>query len=367
MKLHVLLACLPALLAPLAAQTVVYSPAGANHCGGGSGNTILTYGQSATFQQLHDYRDMNFTSGGKSLTIKGLSFRKSVGSTPWQPRTMEVQLTMGTTTVTLDNAYRNRNFAGNFSSTPTTVLPFTKISIPFLRDTGSPNPPSLVLPFKNKFSWENKAGNNLIWEWRLKNNTSSTPMFADAVYYNSGTSWGTSWGCRSPAEGKACTATGRTSPANASTTLVGSSPINRSFTLADVQPDQPALLFVGVTRQKTTLPGLCSSLELAPVFAVAGRTSSLGSWSFLVPYPAQSNFQGRPPTQLLFQYAFGDSGLPTGLGLSNMMVVNPPMSGMFDICALWAYSALNTNNNWATASVATGTSRFFGIVTGLHL
>lgn len=355
------------LLTPIAAQVVVYSPAGADRCSGGSGSTLPFWGQSATYQQVHAYRDLTRLTSARSMTIKGLSLRPS-GYAVWHPRSLEVQLMLASTTVTPAAAAGNKLFTDNYKAADaTTVLPFTKFSLPRIEGKGGVNAPGLTLPFKSSFLWQNSPGNNLLWEWRHRNHTNSSPMFADQIFYIASTSYGTSFGCNSPAEGKACTATGQARPAHASSVLVGNNPVSRWFTLADVEPNQPALLFVGATRQPVSLPGLCSKLELAPVFSIPGLTSSVGSWSFAVTYPSLSNFQGRASNEVFLQYAFADSKLPSGIGLSEMMVVNTPIGGAVDLCQLWAMGYQNTTNTWSTATTATGAYENSGLVVGLHL
>src|SRR5690606_31262791 len=131
----VLLACAPAseLCAQISSKHAV-SPAGFAHISGNRNNTIPFYGMSATYQQIHDAVDMQATTGSPTLLMTGMAFRPA-GTFNITAHQWDVQLTLGHTSVSAATA--SATFANNFTTTPTTVLPYTTVNGPAGKGLGS--------------------------------------------------------------------------------------------------------------------------------------------------------------------------------------------------------------------------------------
>jgi hypothetical protein len=187
----------------------------------------------------------------------------------------------------------------------------------------------------------NNPANNLIFEWRHKNNSSGTvssPM--DRMSGNSAV------GRAMPSEGKGCTPTGG---GNASTASMSGTTSTFATTL---------IMAAGVARQKFA-PGWCSAVELSPLVYLTGTTSATGSWTLQQPHTAFDNVHS---FELLMQFAYADSVLPGGLGLSDMAVYRTPLWGGSNTSRIYALGDRSKNGleTATTGSVA----RKWGYVVG---
>ncbi len=339
------------LTSAVSAQTprYVYSPAGAEFMKGGSNNIVPFWSGSATYQQIHDYADMVRTGGGKPILMKAMAFRPANTKTI-TGRTWDLQINLGNTTVSSQQI--STTFSTNLGSAPKRVVgsqttPFQKVSFKTFRGSGTPTQPGVVIPFGALHVFVPVKGIHFCWEWRHKNATSTASMSMDALQGVSHR------GLIKPSVGTGC------SGATATFSFVFVRPTsNFMSSLTGALASARSLMMVGVQRKKTILGGWCSNLETVPIVHVFGTTDSLGRWNFTAP---MTSFQGVATFELLVQYAFVDSGQPFGIGLSNMAAYQTPMPGGLNLARAWKGAGGNTSGD-ETATIATGTSKRFGLV-----
>src|SRR5262245_43034793 len=190
----------------LGAQTTYIAPVGVQKIEGNFGNMIPWGLRSATYQQVHDAMDLAAVfQGTPQALIRGLSFRKDWHSAGFTARSLDAQVTLGTTPITAATA--TTTFATNLGPSPQVVLPYTSLSFPTLVNSSPtmPNPQGWFYPFAAPFPYSAYLG-NLCWELRFKNITSTILGYNDthsaSIYQMFGTPLGT-----------ACVATGKSLPA----------------------------------------------------------------------------------------------------------------------------------------------------------
>ena len=246
------------------APTYLYSPAGAATQVPGGSNTIPWWGQSASYQQIHDYEEMLRVAGGKPVAIimKGLGFRPA-GATTLPGRTWELRLSVGTSPNNADNA--SATFTSNLPK-PTTVFAtsttFSKLSFPTTTGVKGVSPIAFTVPFNNKFIYVPIKGSNFCWEWRHRNSTSKKLMSCDAIAGKLGR------GTTMSSLGFGCN--------GAQSTVLINSQHNYESKLVNAPAGTRALAMIGLTQQKTVLPGWCSNLETVPLLYVFGTADSTG-------------------------------------------------------------------------------------------
>jgi hypothetical protein len=353
-------ALLPATLP--AQSKFVWSPAGAELKGGGSANAIPFWHKSATYQQIHDHADMLRAGAGNSILMLGLGLRVP-GTNKTAARSIEMQLDVGITTVTSKNI--STTFATNLGTKPTRVFggtqtPFTKLSIPAITGTGDPNPPGFMVPFGTSFVWTSQPGNNFCWEMRFKNSTSASTLFAslDSVDGRNPHL------IRRPNVGLGCSVPGYAQPATVLVTFPRrvSGPFMH-FSPVNVTASTRTLLLAGFTRQRTLFPGWCAALELHPLLLLYGNTGTTGRWDLAWPLTA---FKGLPTIELLLQFAFVDSRLNGGVGLTDMAAVQTPLPGAWEISRAFFPASPSTLNGNETATAGT-ISKDSGLVTAFRV
>ena len=299
-----------ALLSPIAGQIVKYasSPAGSEFQAGNSANTFPMRGLSASYQQIHDSADMRVLNGGRPMILSGMHFRPA-RAYAIPARKFDVQITLSVTQVTA--ATMSRTFASNLGSKSTIVLPYTSMNLPAgVGKNGNPNKPLWRFPFKNIFVYTASTG-NICWDWRHKNSNAYATTYMDFV---SGTSSSV------PvigSGGTGCTATGQTVPATANLTA---SSTNLFAQLNNGRAGSASVLSLGLARSPAPL--WCGTLYSAPLVMVFGSTNASGSWTAGT-FPA-STLSFQPYAEITMQYAFADSKLVGGVGLSNYAVGAPP-------------------------------------------
>ncbi|MHC4815575.1 MAG: hypothetical protein ACYTGW_20980 [Planctomycetota bacterium] len=344
------------LLVPaLGAQAPKYrwSPGGAANFPGGTNNTIPFWGQSATYQQVHDAADF----GSAPVVMKGLAVRNS-GARTVLGRTWDLRIKLSQTKVSAGTT--TTTFATNLGSVNTTTVFGTattwgKFTWKSFTSTGSVSPPSFTVPFSTSYLYIPALG-NLCWEWRHQNASISTSMPMDAV---SGSSHK---GTIQPKVGQGCTVKGNTAPATAtiSTPLVTATGYNFKSVLSNATRSQAAVLALGVTPKQTNL-GWCAAVELTPAVFLFGKTDTLGSWSFQAPL---TSLAGAPPVTVYLQYAYNDTNEPAGLGLSNMAGYKTPnLPGANGMTRVWNTPSKNTTNSHAQATTGIVGMRY-GLVVG---
>jgi len=341
--------CLGVLAATATAQTTKYAvtPAGAEFHPGNGANTFPFRGISAHYQQIHNANDMGRLNGGGVLVMSAIGFRPgrtyAIAARQW-----DLQISLSPTSV--NAASMSTTFSANATTTPTAVLPYTKISAPAGAGTSTTVPNKILwsFPFKSLYIYSPLTGKHLLWEWQSKNGNAYVITFMDAC---SGTN---SPVARVASLGNGCTATGKTSPAQAQGFINTTS---ASLTLANAPASTQALLWVGVQRIGLTGPGWCSSLYVNPLLAVAGTTDSTGTWR-AVSVPA-SSLPSTSYFEAFAQFGFADKGLAGGFGLSDMAAfAGPPHMGKY-ASRLWVVSNANGHENDAVGS----RGLTFGLVT----
>lgn len=297
------------LLAALAAQTTTYvAPKGYASIPGNGGNAIPLWCGSSVYQQVHDAADLQTVFPTPVAVIKAISFRIPNGGS-LTARTVDAQVTMGTTTVSARTA--STTFATNLGSSPVIVLPYTNLSLPAVSHVSNPNPQSWFFPFTAPYTYVIPTG-NLCYELRMKNLSATGGSF-DAI---SGTS-----ARLETLIGTGCTASGQTSAATIGARSVAMSTgafVNR---LDRGAAAAPALMILGDKAQQIVLPGFCSALETLPLATLGGTTDATGSWNVNLSLGSLYYF---PRVTIYTQFAWIDAGLPNGLGLSTCSPVSFP-------------------------------------------
>ncbi|MHC4514099.1 MAG: hypothetical protein ACYTGW_08910 [Planctomycetota bacterium] len=334
------------------APTYVYSPAGAATQAGGSNNTIPWWGQSATYQQIHDYEEMLRVAGGNPVPIimKGLGFRPS-GTTTLKGRQWELRLNVGACPNSAGNA------SGTFSSNlpkPITVFAtsttFSKLSFPTTKGTGAVNPIAFTVPFNTSYIYVHVKNTHFCWEWRHQNST--TPVgAANKNMACDATSGSLGRGTVLPSIGTGC------GGAKSTVAFKYVSPAyNLTSTLTGAPTGAQALAMIGLTKQQTVLPGWCSNLETVPLIHLPGNTFTV-SLGLL----KGTNLQHTVYTQ----YAFLDKSQPFGIGLSDASVYRSVLPGAWQMARIYAAPYNNTVNTHATATTG-GVGRYYGLVVGFQ-
>jgi len=340
-----LVTCLGFLAAASSAQTTRYAmtPAGSEFHAGNYNNTYPFSGISARYQQIHDAVDMGALNGGGALIMVGLGFRPN-GTQTIAARTWDVQLSLSPTTVSA--AAMSATFSANVTTTPTVVLPYTKVNAPSGKGTGTTVPNTILwdFPFKSLFIYSPAAGRNLLWEWQSKNSTFAY-TFMDACQKPTSTSSATT-----ASLGTGCTATGRSSPAQAQAMISTST---ASLSLVNAAASAQALLWIGIRRSTVSAPGWCSSLYLSPLVSVGGTTDSNGTWN-AASVPA-ATLNTTPYWEAFGQFGFADKGLAGGFGLSDMAVFAAPCHYGTYLSRLWFLSGANGGESATTGALGPNT------------
>lgn len=337
----------------LAAQTTTYiAPKGLQTVEGNANNTIPFWAGSGSYQQIHDQSDLVNVFPNPGALIKGMSFRKDGPSTATTvARTLDLQITLGMTSVSAGTA--TTTFATNLGASPTVVLPYTNVSIPALSPSTTPAPIGFTFPFTTPFPYVGTPGNNLCWEFRFKNSTSTASMAMDAA---SATVTSLAF------LGTGCVATGQTTAAAIGlrslslTTGVWRNRMDRAAANA------PAVFFFGIQPQQIGLPGLCSRLEILPLIDINGVASATGQWDLSL---TLGSLAGVPQVDIYGQFVFLDQGLPLGLGFTPAGGYRLPAPNLYSLTRMWfGGSGSGQGNETAT----TGTlGLYYGLVTGFEL
>jgi hypothetical protein len=348
--------CVSILVPVLGAQTPTYfwSPRGADKNIGGSNNTIPFWGQSASYQQIHDAIDF----GVAPVAMKGMAMRPS-GNRTLTGRSWDMRITLSHTKVAA-NAMSS-NFSTNLAGANTAIVygsstTFNKFSWPTSTSSGStnPKPVTFTIPFNQTYVYVPALG-NLCWDWRHLNASTFAFMAMDA------TSGSSQQGTILASIGKGCTGSS-VAPATATTTnnSIGTSGYIFQSTLSNATSSQPAIMALGATPKSQNL-GWCTNLELVPLAFIYGKTDTSGSWTFQAPIAAAA---GASAVSIYVQYAYNDPSQATGFGLSNMAgYMTPNIPGGNVVSRLWfvaANSAVNGNELATTGS----TGLRYGLVVG---
>lgn len=335
----------------LSAQTISYiAPFGAQSNDGNTGNTIPWWAGSATYQQVHNANDLIWVFPAPVALIRGLSFRCDA-TYSLTARTMDAQVTLGTTPVTAATA--TSTFANNLGPTPMVTLPYSPINLPPVSSGATlPNPQAWFFPFAVPYVYVINNG-NLCWELRIKNSSSNATSYTDAA---SAASPNANF---MPLVGAGCTATGQTLAATigARTLVVASGAFLNRLDYGAMSA--PAAMVFGATRQQLSLPGLCSSLETAPLVSLGGTTDALGTWSLSLTLGSLTAF---PRATVYTQFAFADAGLAYGFGLSTCSPVTLPGTTTFGMTRIYAVPSNSGQGNENATTGSLGAN--YGLVTG---
>jgi hypothetical protein len=333
------------------APKYLYSPAGAATQGGGANNTIPWWGQSATYQQIHDYGEMVRVAGGKvaPIVMKGLGFRPA-GTNTLSGRTWDLRLAVGQCPNSAASA--SATFSSNLPN-PTTVFgtstTFSKFSFGGATGTGDPNPIAFTVPFNMSYVYVPVPNSHFCWEWRHLNATSYAWMTCDAI------AGANARGTVLPSIGSGCS--------GAKSTLAiqsRNSVYNYDSQLAGAAPSATAMGMVGLVKQQTVLPGWCSNLETVPLLHVFGQTNSLGAMTFSAPLTV---LKGLPQFTVYMQYAFVDTRQPFGVGLSDASVYLTNIPGGWEMTRIYKSTYNNASNGDETATSGS-VGQNFGLVVG---
>ncbi|MHC5071283.1 MAG: hypothetical protein ACYTGO_12445 [Planctomycetota bacterium] len=288
----------------------IWSPPNAKTNPGGSNNNAPFYAISSTYQQVHDAYNM-----GSAKILKGMAFRNA-GARAIAGRSWDMRLTLSHTTVTPQTV--TSTFASNLGKLNTTIVfgsatGWKTFTFKGFTSTGTVNPPAFTIPFSSPYVHISALG-NLCWEWRHKNGTSTSLMPMDATPGRShlGTPAST---------GKGCVATGRSAPATAAVTTPSlATGYHYRLDLTNAAASAKVIVAIGLTKSSQNF-GWCTNLEVTPTVLLVGQSSAQGTWGFQFPLSAVA---GIPATNVHAQCGFGDTGLPGGLGLSNLASYKTP-------------------------------------------
>jgi len=340
------------LVPSLGAQTPTYrfSPSGAEHMQGGADNTIPWWNTTATYQQIHDYKEMVGVAGGKvaPVVMKGLGFRPARTQT-LTGRTWELHLSLGHSPNSSANA--STTFSSNLPK-PTVVFgtssgwsTFSFKTVTGTSTTLAPNPIAFTVPFQQNYVYIPIKNNHFCWEWRHRKASSKAFMHPDAQVNRS------SRGIVKASVGKGC----GNARSVASVVPVSNTVFNYQTQLTGAPASARSLMMVGVQRQHTALPGWCSSLEVLPLIHVYGTTNTSGIWTVQGPL---TSFDNTASFELLVQYAFADNNQPFGVGLSDASAFQTPLRTPPLISRIYTSS---TGSNHETATTGSF-GKLFGLV-----
>ena len=324
--------------------TYVYSPAGADVVPGTGGTQLPFSALSATYQQIHDFADMN-----------QIAFRPAFSNT-LTGRSWDVQINVGNTKVSSQQI--TTTFSTNLGLAKRVVgnqqTPFQKISFSTVSgSTNLPNPVGVIVPFAVSNVYVPVKGTHFCWEWRHKNASSTKAMLVDTVQAT------TSRGVILPSVGAGC------SGAKASSSfIISRTSSSYKASLTNVPASTKALMMVGVQQKQTLLPGWCTNLEMVPLLHLFGNADGSGRWDYVAPMTV---FKNIPSFKMLTQYAFLDGRQPFRVGLSDMAVYQTPLSGAYNISRAYKGTAGGTVQGDETATTATGTALSFGLILGIQL
>jgi hypothetical protein len=332
------------------AQNLAWAPAGSTTEEGNGNNSIPFWSQSATYQQIHGHDDMAALNNGQVMVITALHFRKDFGSAASPARTVDVQLVVGNHVVSAQSP--SSSFASNLGANPTVVLPWGPLNLPALNDAPmAPNQAGITLPFQTPHPWLPVPGNAFVWEWRHRNLSIVDGIVLDAADGNNSI-------YRTPL-GTGCTASGQTRNAHIAQATLDISTGNASTILNRGPASAPTVAFLGFQSLVISLPGFCSSLETLPVVSFSGMTDATGVWDLRW---TAGNLHGVPRVTIYTQFAFLDSTLPFGLGLSDCSRLELPLTGVRDLARIWFGSHhTGAGNETATHGIP---DPFFGLVAG---
>ena len=337
------------LFGALSAQTTtLIAPTGYGTIAGNGGNAIPLWSGSATYMQVHDAADLQTVFPAPVATIKAISFRIPTGGS-LAARTLDAQVTMGTTAVTAKTA--TTTFASNLGPSPQVVLPYTSLNLPQVSSTTTPNPQSWFFPFQVPYLYIVVQG-NLCYELRMKNLSAM------------GGSFDTVSGSTARLEtflGTGCTATGQSSASGIgarSVSMTTGSYVNR---LDRGAVSAPAAMFIGDTKQQTTIPGLCGALETIPLVTLNGSTDATGTWNNSL---VLGSLYGFPKMTIYAQFAWLDAGLPFGFGLSNCSPITLPPPTQTRI---WAGNSSSGQGNENATSGNRETGYQYALVMGFDI
>ena len=341
------LLCVTLASAGLSAQSFHTAPFGFATVEGRDNNTIPWWTASASYQQIHDASDLANVFGTTFAVINSLNFRKDNTSSAAPGRTMDVQITLGVTSVNATAA--SSSFATNLGPSPQIVLPYTTLNLPTLTNVGAPNPLGWSFPFQTPFPYAIATG-NLCWELRFTNASTTANLAMDAV--------GRLNSIVAPNLGTGCIATGQSSAATIGLKSLSMATGAWRNRLDRAASSAPAVQLMGFGATPVPLPGFCSGLEFFPVASLQSVTDGAGQWdsSFTL-----GSLYDMPTVDLLSQFAWIDGGLPNGVGLSDASSIALPADSIRNLSRIYhAPFGGGLGNETATSG---SVDRRYGLVT----
>jgi hypothetical protein len=249
-----------ALSLPLPAQLLV-SPA-ALATSEGSLSTALPLSGVCRFQQVH--RDLRGAPVGlKGIRLRGDGFLASTA------RTLDVELLVS------DGAYAGFSRAFDNNHGPLRLNTFTRklVNLPALANPRPPAPFTISLPFDVQYPYSGSS--DLLWEARVHAGNGAGLYLLDAEI-----GWPPDAVTHMSAGfGTGCVATGRTVAMAAGLDLEACFSAARhaaTFWTIGGPPNVPSTLWIGTATGVTPIPGLCTSLYVAPLATFTGVTSAAG-------------------------------------------------------------------------------------------
>jgi hypothetical protein len=293
------------LAAPLLAQTYTVSPAAYTNTQGNASNPIPFYNGNARYQQIHgDLR-------GTPLALQGMSVRRGSGTqNNAMPRMLDLTVILANSDITKTST----TFAANYIGAPWTAMPKTNVSFPdWTQSGGTPEPWSIVIPFTAPYPY--LATSDLLWEWRVENNTAPNQSYAADVY--SGITADIT-SATSVTLGAACTATGQGQPMSYGVRCYTSRILRglylRGTALYGVT-NSPSAILLGSADPNWTIPGLCTTVRTNMLISfpsvATGTAASFSTPDLLVPY--DPNWQGLKLYSQAVTSDPGQAGLPFAL------------------------------------------------------
>jgi hypothetical protein len=312
MRFFLLLAGL-ALAASPAAQSYTVTPAANATKVGTASNTYPLYFQAGRYQQLHG--DLK----GTPRIMTALSLRKGgyTSSSAGAARTLTCTLLVSNTNFGLPST----TFSANYDGTPVTAMPRGTVNLPsWSTSQGTPEPWTVHFPFATPYPHPGQK--DFLWELQIHASTSSVPYFADTVgdsTLTSGAALGS--GCISGGQTNNHRLTGYLSTATHDNSL-------RLIPNSSYGPATAAIaLLAGTVNPNLTVPGLCETLFVVPLWTFSGVTTATGSW---LPGPVavvthDASWVGVPLYAQLAALDASQSGIPLSMSNGRSIPV-PPMN-----------------------------------------
>lgn len=237
-------------------------------------------GDQQSYQQIH--ADLaGLTASWSSLSFRRDGFVATNASFAPKTFTADVWFGAGVPIVAVSATYAN-----NWTSTPSRVVTGRTVNMPSWVQRPSPMPAAfdVVVPLDAPYLWN--GASHFLWEMRVRNQTLTHPMFADA---HNGPGNSDSSGSLPFGNAPFCIATGQTGAYLASSLFViNGASLDATFGCSLGVANGPATILIGAQSQDVVIPGLCGRLLVDPLVNLDGVADATGAMSITLSVPFTS-------------------------------------------------------------------------------